>query len=238
MIISPAVSVDRTDKNKEVAFMVTRRELDDGLKQLQDLLCHMGESVGDALKDAMSSLVQLNVEEARRVVTEDPVLNQIEEQISEVGARLIATQQPVAKDLRRILAALKIASDLERMGDLAVDVAKAAIRLEGQSLIKPLIDLPRMSDMVRVMIADSIRSYVEENVDLAHKMAKDDDQVDALFGVIFMDLAAIMAENPRTISQSMLLSFVARYIERIADHATNIGESVVYLVTGKRPDLN
>lgn len=218
--------------------MVTRRELDEGLKHLQDMLCRMGDLVGVQLKDAMASLVGLNADEARRVVAEDPALNRIEEQISEEAARLIATQQPVAKDLRKILAGIKIASDLERMGDLAVDVAKATIRLEGQALVKPLVDLPRMADLVRTMIADSIRAYVEENVDLAHKMAKDDDQVDGLFGVIFMDLAAIMAADPQTVSQSMLLSFVARYIERIADHATNIGESVVYLVTGKRPDLN
>ncbi|MBW5449108.1 phosphate signaling complex protein PhoU [Cohnella sp. CFH 77786] len=218
--------------------MVTRRELDEGLKQLQDMLIHMGDIVEKALEEAMASLVNLDADEARRIVAEDPALNRIEEQISESGARLIATQQPVAKDLRKILAALKIASDLERMGDLAVDIAKAAIRLEGQTLIKPLIDLPRMADLVKTMISESIRSYVEENVDLAYKMAKDDDQVDTLFGVVFMDLAAIMVENPKSINQSMLLSFVARYIERIADHATNIGESVVYLVTGKRPDLN
>lgn len=218
--------------------MVTRKELDVGQKQLQDMLVEMGKRVEKALDDAMSALVRLDTEAARKVVADDPQLNLIEEQISEVGAKLIATQQPVAKDLRRILAALKIASDLERMGDLAVDVAKAAIRLDGQTLIKPLIDLPRMAEMVRVMIAESIRSFLEENVDLAHKMAKDDDQVDALFGVVFKDLAAIMAENPKAIGQCMLLCFVARYIERLADHATNIGESVVYLVTSKRPDLN
>lgn len=218
--------------------MVTRRELDEGLKQLKDMLCDMGQRVEIALGDAMSALVNLDTAEARRIVADDPQLNQLEGNIAEIGARLIATQQPVATDLRRILAALKIASDLERMGDLAVDVAKTAIRLDGQTLVKPLIDLPKMAEMVKGMIAESLRAFVDENVDLAYKMAKDDDQVDTLFGVIFMDLAAIMAENPKAIGQSMLLSFVARYIERIADHATNIGESVVFLVTGKRPDLN
>jgi phosphate transport system protein len=218
--------------------MVTRRELDVGLKQIQDLLVGMGERVEKALADSMSTLVHLDVEEARRIVAADPQLNQIEEHISELGAKLIATQQPVATDLRRVLAALKISSDLERMGDLAVDISKTTIRLEGQTLIKQLIDLPRMAEMVQAMISDSIRSFIEENVDLAYKMAKDDDQVDALFSKIFMELAGMMAEDPKVINQSMLLSFVARYIERIADHATNIGESVVYLVTSKRPDLN
>ncbi|TJY39702.1 phosphate signaling complex protein PhoU [Cohnella pontilimi] len=218
--------------------MVTRRELDIGLNQLQDMLVDMGKKVEKALGEAMAALSNLDAQAARKVVEADPELNRIEEQISEVGARLIATQQPVATDLRRVLAALRIASDLERMGDLAVDVAKAAIRMEGQTLIKPLIDLPLMAEMVQEMISDSIRSFLEENVDLAYKMAKDDDQVDELFGKIFRELAGMMAEDPKVINQSMLLLFVARYIERIADHATNIGESVVYLVTSKRPDLN
>jgi phosphate transport system protein len=218
--------------------LVTRRELDVGLKQIQDLLVDMGKRVEKALADSMSTLVHLDAEEARRIVAADPELNQIEEQISELGAKLIATQQPVATDLRRVLAALKISSDLERMGDLAVDISNTTIRLEGQTLIKPLIDLPRMAERVQVMISDSIRAFIEENVDLAYKMAKDDDQVDALFSKIFMELAGMMAVDAKVINQSILLCFVARYIERIADHATNIGESVVYLVTSKRPDLN
>ena len=150
----------------------------------------------------------------------------------------MATQQQVAKDLSRMLIAFKISSDLERMGDLSVDIAKVVLRLEGQELIKPLIDLPRMADIVSVMIQESVQSYMDENVDLAYKSAKDDDQVDALYAQIIRELFSLMVENPKTVSQAMLLSFVGRYIERIADHATNISESVVYLVTGKRPDLN
>ncbi|WP_276354255.1 phosphate signaling complex protein PhoU [Cohnella caldifontis] len=218
--------------------MVVRKELDDGLKQIQDWLGEMGGRVERALRESMTALTNLDMNLARKVLADDLRLNQIEEQIDEAAARLIATQQPVAKDLRRILAGITIASDLERMGDLSVDVAKAAIRLEGQQLVKPLIDLPRMADIVRGMIAESIRAYNEENVDLALKMAKDDDEVDALCGTVFRDLAAIMAGDSGTIGQAMLLSFTARYIERIADHATNIGESVVYLATGKRPELN
>ena len=168
----------------------------------------------------------------------DIKLNQLEENIDDLGARIIATQQPVAKDLRRILIAFKMASDLERMGDLSVDIAKVVLRLEGQTLIKPLVDLPLMAEISQLMIYESIQSYVQENVDLAYKMAKDDDQVDALYSQVIGDLFALMIDNPKTISQASLISFVGRYIERIADHATNIGESVVYLVTGKRPDLN
>lgn len=219
-------------------MMVVRKELDIGLEHLQEMLVTMGQKVGRALTESMEALRTIDVEEARRIIREDLQLNQIDEQISELSARLIATQQPVAKDLRRILAGMKISADLERMGDLSVDIAKVVLRLEGQTLIKPLVDLPLMAEIVVRMIDESIRCYIEENVDLAYKMAKDDDLVDTMFAQIFREMFEIMAGQPKTIGQSMLLCFVARYIERIADHATNIGESVVYLVMGKRPDLN
>lgn len=216
----------------------TRKEFDLGLDELNALIVQMGKRVERAIGDSMRALQSVDVEEARRLIAEDKELNAIEEKISELGASLIARQQPVAKDLRRILVAFKIASDLERMGDLSVDIAKAVVRLEGQTLIKPLIDLPRMADIVKQMTYESIQAFVQEDVELAYKMAKDDDLVDALYAQIIRELFAIMMENPTTISQANLLSFVGRYIERFADHATNIGESVVYLVTGTRPDLN
>ncbi|WP_127532790.1 phosphate signaling complex protein PhoU [Paenibacillus kobensis] len=218
--------------------MTPRKEFDHYLDQLHEMLVDMGGRVERALADAMQSLKDMDISLAKKVIATDPDINRLEEQIEELGAKLIVTQQPVAKDLRRILAAFKIASDLERMGDLSLDVAKVTLRLEGQALIKPLIDLPRMAEIVQTMIFESIQSFVQENVDLAYKMAKDDDQVDALYKQITRELFSLMLENPLTISQSMQLSFVGRFIERIADHATNIGESVVYLVTGKRPDLN
>ncbi|RED56543.1 phosphate signaling complex protein PhoU [Cohnella lupini] len=218
--------------------MVKRMELDHGLQEMTQLLIDMGNRVEKALVESMEALKNGDVETSKRIVKSDSELNQIEEKISEIGAKLIATQQPVAKDLRRILIAFKISSDLERMGDLSVDVAKVVIRLDGQTLIKPLIDLPRMAELVAIMIQESLQSYVDENVDLAYKSAKDDDQVDALYSQIIRELFALMVENPKTVGQAMLLSFVGRYIERIADHATNIAESVVYLMTGKRPDLN
>ncbi|WP_337099057.1 phosphate signaling complex protein PhoU [Paenibacillus sp. YIM B09110] len=218
--------------------MTKRKEFDQGLEQLHNLLVEMGGFVEGALVDSIEALKVVDVERAKLVIKKDPQLNQMEEKITEIGSRLIATQQPVAKDLRRILSAFKIASDLERMGDLAVDVAKVVLRLEGQELIKPLIDLPRMAEIVQTMTYESIQSFVLENVDLAYKMAKDDDLVDALYGQITRELFSLMMENPRNIAQASLLSFVGRYMERFGDHATNIGESVVYLVTGNRPDLN
>lgn len=219
-------------------MMTVRKEFDQGLEKLHQLIIEMGSFVEKALADSMDALKTIDVAHAKGIIANDPKLNQMEDQIMEIGSKLIATQQPVAKDLRRILAAFRIASDLERMGDLAVDVAKVVLRLEGQELIKPLIDLPRMAEIVGQMTYESIQSFIQENVDLAYKMSKDDDQVDALYGQITRELYSLMMENPRNITQSSLLSFVGRYLERFGDHATNIGESVVYLVTGSRPDLN
>ncbi|MFB9330128.1 phosphate signaling complex protein PhoU [Paenibacillus aurantiacus] len=217
---------------------MVRKELDEGLKQLKELLIEMGERVERALGEAMASLQTLDADKARVIVEEDRKLNELEERIDQLGARMIATQQPVAKDLRRILTAFKMAADLERMGDLSVDIAKITLRLQGQTLVKPLIDLPRMAELTQQMIHESIQSYVQENVDLAYKMAKDDDEVDALYNQVTQDLFKLMVGNPQTITQAGMISFAGRYVERIADHATNIGESVVYLVLGKRPDLN
>ncbi|GGH14781.1 phosphate signaling complex protein PhoU [Paenibacillus segetis] len=215
--------------------MIQRKEFDRNLEELRQLLGQMGEHVEHALQESIQALHSLDVSKAKEVIERDLKLNRMEEQIMDIGARLIVTQQPVAKDLRRIIVAFKISSDLERMGDLAVDIAKVTLRLEGQTLIKPLIDIPKMSEMVVLMISESLESYLEENTDLAYKMAKDDDEVDHLYSQMIRDLYSYMVEHPE---QAMLLTLVGRYIERIADHATNIGESAVYLVTGHRPDLN
>ncbi|HIW34040.1 MAG TPA: phosphate signaling complex protein PhoU [Candidatus Paenibacillus intestinavium] len=218
--------------------MIMRKEFDLGLEQLDQWLVEMGEFVEKAIDKAVTALKDNNMEQAKEVAADDILLNDMEEKIMELGLKLIATQQPVAKDLRRIIAAFRIASDLERMGDLAKDVAKAVIKIDGQPLIKPIIDLPRMGEIIRNMTYEAIQAFVHENVDLAYKMAKDDDQVDALYSQMMRELLLLMMENPRNIAQAQLLSFVGRYMERFGDHATNIGESVVYLVTGKRPDLN
>lgn len=218
--------------------MIRRIEFDQQLNELKNLLKDMGKHTEEALANSVKSLQALDAEKAEAVIQNDVHLNTMEEQIMDIGSRLIVTQQPVAKDLRRILVAFRIASDLERMGDLARDVAKVTLRLQGQKLIKPLVDLPRMSDLVRLMVAESIESYLTENTDLAYKMAQDDDQIDHLYSIILQDLYTHLTSDPDSANQAMLLIMVGRYIERIADHATNIGESTVYLVTGHRPDLN
>jgi phosphate transport system protein len=218
--------------------MIKRKEFDDSLKELHKLLVDMGERVEQALIRSVEALRNIDIQSAQEIIDKDSEINRIEDKIEEIGSVLIATQQPVAKDLRKILVAFKISSDLERMADLSVDIAKVVLRMQGQSLIKPLVDIPRMAEITQQMISESIQAYIDQNVDLAYKMAKKDDEVDLLYSQILRELYSFMIENPKTINQAMLLSFVGRYIERIADHATNIGESVAYLVQGTRPDLN
>ncbi|GGF92167.1 phosphate signaling complex protein PhoU [Paenibacillus aceti] len=218
--------------------MIQRREFDQNLNELRELLQTMGEHVEHALVEAVAALKNLDSKRAKEIIERDHDLNQLEEQIMDLGSRLIVTQQPVAKDLRRILVAFRISSDLERMGDLAIDIAKVTMRLEGQTLIKPLVDIPKLAELVVLMIQESLQSYLDENTDLAYKMAKDDDEVDHLYSQTITDLYKIVIDHPESLHQAMSLTLVGRYIERIADHATNIGESAVYLVTGHRPDLN
>jgi phosphate transport system protein len=198
----------------------------------------MGGKVELAIIDSVRSLKEGDLELARSIIAADPAINGMEEQIDEIGTNLIATQQPVAKDLRRIIIAFRMASDLERMADLAVDIAKVTLRIGDDPLIKPLLDIPRMAEIVQLMTHESIDAYVNENVELAYKMAKMDDDVDQLHSQIMRELFVFMMDNPKTVNQSILLCFVSHYLERMADHATNLGESVVYLVRGKRPDLN
>lgn len=215
-----------------------RHQFDSNLNDLKNVLVNMGEKVETAILDSVQSLKESDSVLAKKVIDGDAEINSIEEKIESLGSNLIATQQPVASDLRKILIAFKMASDLERMGDLAVDIAKVTLRIGQDPLIKPLLDIPRMAEIVQVMIHDSIHSYIEENVEKAYKMAKMDDEVDHLHSQILRELFIFMAENPKNVNQVLNLCFVSRYLERVADHATNIGESVVYLVKGKRPDLN
>lgn len=219
--------------------MTTNRQgFDQQLDTLRQALIDMGQQVDLAIEHSVRSLRELDLSLAQQVIDHDAEINRIEEKIDDFGTALIATQQPVAKDLRRIMIAFRMANDLERMADLAVDIAKVTLRIGHDALIKPLVDIPQMAEIVQQMTRESIQAYVEENIDLAYKMAKMDDEVDHLYGQVLRELLEHMIREPKSINQAMLLSFVARYLERMADHATNIGESVVFLVKGERPDLN
>ncbi|CAA7600404.1 Phosphate transport system protein PhoU [Acididesulfobacillus acetoxydans] len=214
-----------------------RQPLTEGLVSLISLLRQMEQEVDRMLQDAIRSLKDLDREGAEQCILADPKVNGLETQVNEACVRLIVTQQPVASDIRKIVSAMKISTDLERMADLAVDVAKVVKRIEGP-LMKPLIDIPRMADLTVRMIHRGLEAYEKEDAALAAELAVMDDEVDHLYNAVIKDLITLMAADLSMTTQGMYLSFVARYIERIADHATNIGEHVIYIVSGERKDLN
>lgn len=219
--------------------MASNRVLfDQQLEELKNELVEMGKLVETLIAESVRSLQEGDMKAAQKIVDEDPIINGLEYKIDDLGTTLIATQQPVAKDLRKIIIAFRMASDLERMADLAVSIAKVTLRIGGEQLVKPLIDIPRMATMVRQMTTDCIDAFVKEDVDLAYKTCKMDDEVDNLNSQILRELFSFMVEKPAWVTQSLQLIFVSRYLERMADHATNIGENVVYLVRGERPELN
>ncbi len=218
--------------------MKQRREFQKLLENLQQNILKMGGLVEENIARTIDSLVKQNIELAEEVFKVERLIDDMELEIEEMCMLLIATQQPMASDLRRIAAGFKIIADLERMGDYAVDIAKITVRIAGEPLIKALIDLPRMRLLVQKMVHDSLDSYVKEDERLAYSVGLADDEVDHLHKQIFRELLLMMIENPRVINQATYLLFVSRYLERIADHATNIAERVIYLASGKRVELN
>lgn len=217
---------------------MSRESFHGELHQLQQDLLRMGTLVEETIYKAVNSLKNRDVALAREVVAGDDVIDRMETDIEQRCLQLIALQQPLARDLRAIGTALKIITDLERMADHAVDIAKVTLRLEGQPLIKPLVDIPRMAEIARSMLRDSLKAYVNRDVDLAMEMIKRDHEVDHLYNQIFRELLTFMIEDPKTITQATYLIFVAQFLERIGDHATNLGEWILYMVTGERKDLN
>ncbi|MDR7867408.1 MAG: phosphate signaling complex protein PhoU [Sporomusaceae bacterium] len=211
-----------------------RQTYEKELETLRQEILRMGELVGQSIEDAVQSLARQDEQLAKKVIAGDDVIDQLEMDIEDKCMVLIARQQPMARDLRIIGTGLKITTDLERMGDHAFDIAKVTVRLANQPLIKPLVDIPRMARMAQKMLADSLEAYMKMDIALAEKVCLADNEVDDLYQQVFRELLTYMMEDPRTIGQATQLIFVGRYLERIADHATNIAEWVIYLVTGQR----
>ncbi|KPV42251.1 phosphate signaling complex protein PhoU [Alicyclobacillus ferrooxydans] len=218
--------------------MQQRHNFDLALRELKLKLLKMGGDVQEAIRKSIQALQGLDAEVAQSVVDGDKAINREEHEIEDLCIRLIATQQPVATDLRKIVSGLQIATDLERMGDNAVDIAKSVIRLRGQKLVKPLVDIPRMAGIVDQMISDALNAYVESSLELAEKLAPEDDEVDHIYRKMVEELFKIATNNPSVAEQTMSLAFIGRHLERIGDHATNIGEGVIYIISGERSDLN
>ncbi|GBG57315.1 phosphate-specific transport system accessory protein PhoU [Sporomusaceae bacterium FL31] len=214
---------------------ITRQSYDHELENLRSDISEMGNLVGLAIGEAVKALATQNIDLAQKIMAGDDIIDGIEVDIEDKCMVLIARQQPLARDLRIIGTGLKITTDLERIGDHAFDIAKIAIKVaESGPLVKPLVDLPRMADMAQKMLKDSLEAYINLDITLAEQVCQADDNVDDIYQQIFRELLTYMMEDPRTISQATQLIFVARYLERVADHATNIAEWVIYLVTGQR----
>lgn len=205
---------------------------------LQGELLKMGAFVEQAICAAVKSLAMRDLDLARRVIEEDDIADKMQVDIENKSLELIALHQPMASDLRAIGTALKIVTDLERIADHAADIARATIRLGHEPLIKPLIDIPRMAELAQQMVRDALDSFVRGSPDTARRLREADDLVDHLYSQVFRELLVYMMEDPSTIRQATILLMVAQHLERVADHATNIGEWVIYMITGERCDLN
>jgi phosphate transport system protein len=218
--------------------MSTRTNFDNNLKELSDLLLKMAEKAENAIKEAMIALINQDMEKAKQVIDGDNEIDELEYEINDKALLLIARQSPVASDLRKISVALKVSSEVERFADIAVNIAKSALHIGKEKHFKELIDIPKMMELALEMVSDSIKAFNSQDITLAKKCAEKDDEVDKMFGSLIQELLSYIPQNPNATNQIIQLAFVCRYIERIADHSTNIAENVIYLVTGNRVDLN
>ncbi|MEH7074047.1 phosphate signaling complex protein PhoU [Neobacillus drentensis] len=218
--------------------MSTRTIFDNNLKELKDLLLKMAEKSEHAIKEAMIALINQDMEKAKQVIDADNEIDDLEYEINDKALLLIARQSPVATDLRKINVALKVSSEVERFADIAVNIAKSALHIGNEKHFKEVIDIPKMMEMALEMVSDSINAYYSEDITIAKKCAEKDDEVDKMFGSLIQELLGYIPQNPHATNQIIQLAFVCRYIERIADHSTNIAEHVIYLVTGNRVNLN
>lgn len=198
----------------------------------------MGALVEEQIRRAVRSLTEKNLTLAHQVVRDDDRVDRMEMEIERRCLTLLALQQPLAGDLRTVSTALKIITDLERMGDHATDIAKITIRLQDEPFIKPLVDIPEMARTASSMVRLALNAYIHRSIEEASTMIRLDDDVDHLYARVFRELLELMRDRPETISQATYLLFVANYIERVADHATNLGEWVIYMVTGERKEMN
>ncbi|GMB01014.1 phosphate signaling complex protein PhoU [Pelosinus sp. IPA-1] len=203
----------------------------------QDLL-EMGSLVEDLLLQAVQSLASMDSNLAQQVIFQDDRVDEMMLKLEERCLNLIALQQPMATDLRMIGTILKIVTDLERIADHAVDIAKTTLRLSGEKLVKPLVDIPRMAALTKEMLREALVAYVERNTNRAEELADKDNEVDKLYSLLFQEIIAMMGNDKKINYQLTEFLMVARCLERVADHATNIGEWLIYMVSGKRQDLN
>lgn len=218
--------------------MSQRKFYDQELEQLHNSLLDMGMLVEQAIEGGVRSLTHKDYALARKVIEGDDAIDALRGEIEYQCMMLIARQQPLAKDLRTIFAAAKIVTDLERVADQAADIAHIALGLEGEDYIKPLVGTKLMSKLAIRMVHDCLDAYVQQDIELARAVCETDDEVDGMFLQICRELMTYAMQDTKSIGQVIQFVLVIKYLERIADHATNIAEWTIYNVTGEHPELN
>ncbi|MBE6044157.1 MULTISPECIES: phosphate signaling complex protein PhoU [Clostridium] len=218
--------------------MALRKAFEMELSELHNDLLRMGSIVEKQIHLCIKSLAEKDEELADEVIKNDDIVDDLMREIENKSIKLIARQQPIATDLRFIFTCINIVTDLERMADHAVDIAKITKILKNQEYIKELVDIPKMSEIVSAMIKDGLDAYVERNLDKAYEVSKRDDDVDELYKKVFGEMIELMGKNNTKIEQATQFMFICKFLERIADHVTNICEWTIYIITGKQVDLN
>jgi len=225
--------MSKTIKEKGENKMATRPKMDEELKEINKKVIEMAALIEETIRSSIKSLKEKDVELARKIIDGDEKIDDMEDEINSDCFKFLATQSPLAGDLRYCISIMKMIRDLERIGDHCEDLAKYTLRLESQEYYKELIDIPRMADMAARMVSNAIRAFVEKDLRMARKVWKSDEEVDELFRYIYeeqLDIAEKNTENART---AISFAFVAAHLERIADYATNICEEIVFSLEGR-----
>jgi len=208
------------------------------LQDLQDGVLTLGSMVEKAIGRAVESLRSQDAVLAQQVVDDDAKINEARWELEEAAINLMATQAPMARDLRRIAAVMHIVTELERMADHAEGIAVLTLRTADEPLLKPLVDIPRMADIARELLVDALDAYTEMDAERARQIARRDDEVDRLYEQVYRELLTFMISDPRTITRATHLLWVAHNVERIGDRVTNICERIVFVVTGQIEEMN
>jgi phosphate transport system protein len=206
---------------------------DEELKGLREKVLKLGLMVENAIRDSVSALIERDSELAREVIRRDHLINALDVAVDEECVKLIALKQPMARDLRFITTTMKITTDLERMGDLAVNIAERAIELNEEPQLKPFVNIPKMAEISQSMVRDALNAFVTGCSRLPYEVIKRDDEVDDLTVRNFEELLSFMIRDPKIIPLAVKRTYIAKYLERIADHATNISEMIIYMCKGK-----
>jgi phosphate transport system protein len=207
------------------------------LREIQDDILAMGSMVEKAILRSIDALKNRNIDLAKQIITEDAKVNEKRFEIEEKCIQLIATQQPMASDLRTIVSVLNVITELERIGDYATSIGRVVILIGDEPPLKPLIDLPRMAEKTANMLHRGLDAFINRDMAAAKQIAKEDDEIDSLYDQVFRELITFMAEDGRTITRATRLIWVAHNLERSADRVTNICERVVFMVTGKMEEI-